>query len=62
MKRALVVMTQADLPPKERAVQVADEAALSLEEIQPRVVGGIISLRAYRRSARVSSMGSYSDS
>lgn len=60
--RALVVMTQAALPLKERAVQAALETVLTLPETQPRVVGGMMSRRAYRRSARVSSMGSYSDS
>lgn len=61
-KRALVVMTQADLPLKERAVHAALETVLTLPAIQPRVVGGTMSLRANRRSASVSSMGSYSDS
>ena len=57
-KRAEVVMTQVALPLKEMAVQAALETVLALAEIQPRVVGGMMSRRAYRRSVKVSSRGS----
>lgn len=39
-------MIQAPAPLKVRAFQVAEETALTLLEIQPRVVGGMISRRA----------------
>lgn len=61
-KRAEVVMTQAPLPLKETMFQAVLVTALTRLEIQDRVVGGTISRRAYNRSARVSSEGSYSDS
>ena len=51
-------MTQVALPLKEMAVQAALETVLALAEIQPRVVGGMMSRRAYRRSVKVSSRGS----
>lgn len=57
-KRADVVMTQAPLPLKESTLQALLEMALTLLEIQPRVVGGTMSRSAYRRSASVSSLGS----
>lgn len=57
-----VVMTQVALPLKEMADQAAPVTVLTLFEIQPRVVGGTMSRRAYSRSASVSSVGSYSDS
>jgi hypothetical protein len=45
-KRAEVVMTQAPLPLKERALQAYEEMVLTLLAIQPRVVGGTMSRRA----------------
>lgn len=55
-------MTQAPLPPKDRTLQAALVTALTRLDTQPRVVGGMMSRRAYSRSARVSSEGSKSDS
>lgn len=55
-------MTQAPLPPKDRTLQAALVTALTRLETQPRVVGGMMSRRAYSRSVRVSSVGSKSDS
>lgn len=60
--RADVVMTQAPLPLKERTLQALLPMELTLLEIQPRVVGGTMSRRAYRRSANVSFSASKSDS
>lgn len=60
--RADVVMTQAPLPLKERTLQAPLPMELTLLEIQPRVVGGTMSRRAYRRSANVSFSASKSDS
>lgn len=57
-KRAEVVMTQAPFPLKERTLQAVLEISLTRLEIQPRVVGGTMSRRAYNRSARVSFIGS----
>lgn len=45
-KRAEVVTTQVALPLKLRAVQAAEDTVLTLPEIQPRVVGGMMSRRA----------------
>jgi hypothetical protein len=61
-KSADVVITQVALPANERVVQVALERVSTWPATQARVVGGTMSRRAYRRSARVSLVGSKSDS
>lgn len=61
-KRADVVMTQAPLPLKDSTLQAVLEMALTRLEIQPRVVGGTMSRRAYRRSVKLSLMASKSES
>lgn len=55
-------MTQAPLPLNDRTLQAELEMELTRLEIQPRVVGGTISFRAYRRSVNVSLMASKSES
>lgn len=57
-----VVMTQAPLPEKLNTLQAELEIFSTLLEIQPRAVGGIMSRKAYSRSASVSSEGSKSES
>lgn len=61
-KRAEVVITQAPLPLKDRTLQALLEMLLTWPETQPLVVGGMMSRRAYSRSANDSSVGSKSDS
>ena len=53
---------QRALPANQRLDEPKPAAEETLEEIQPRAVGGTMSRRAERRSARVSSVGSYSES
>ncbi len=55
-------MTQAPLPLNDRTLQAELEMAFTRLEIQPRVVGGTMSLRAYRRSVKDSFMASKSES
>ena len=51
-------MTQAPLPVKEMAFQAVLETASKRLESQPRVEGGTMSRRAYKRSVKVSFEGS----
>lgn len=53
---------QRALPANQKVDEPNPATADALEEIQPRVVGGTMSFRAAMRSARVSSLGSYSES
>lgn len=56
--RAEVVITQAPFPLNDRTLQALFEMELTRLEIQPLVVGGTMSRKAYKRSAKVSSEGS----
>lgn len=53
---------QSALPANHRLEEPKPAAEETLEEIQPRAVGGTMSRSAERRSARDSSVGSYSES
>jgi len=55
-------MTHNVLPPKDRVDFTALVAVEKVLAIVPRVCGGTMSRKAYRRSTSVSSLGSYSDS
>ena len=61
-RRAVEETNQRALPANQKLDEPKPATAETLEAIQPRVVGGTMSLRAERRSARVSSVGSYSES